>query len=119
MTETLELPNGEEVTPEDVFLYNNYPYRFVPMDHDEYSFKLSPLYWGDSEMDIPFPDEGALAEQWGDDSRGTLPPEEWDQWLRDARRDERFDHAELDAIEAELPTTERGFVASLREKLGL
>ena len=29
MSEALELPNGDEVTPEDVFLYNDYPYRLV------------------------------------------------------------------------------------------
>jgi hypothetical protein len=28
--ETLTLPDGSVVTPEDVFLYNDYPYRFVP-----------------------------------------------------------------------------------------
>ena len=119
MTETLELPNGEEVTPEDVFLYNNYPYRFAPVDDDRYAFKLSPLYWGDSDMDVPFPNEDALAEQWGDGSRGRLSSEEWERWLREARRDERFDDAELDAIAAELPTAERGIVASLRDALGL
>ncbi|WP_323191106.1 hypothetical protein [Halostella sp. PRR32] len=119
MTETLELPNGEEVTPEDVFLYNNYPYRFVPETDEGDAFKLSPLYWGDSEMDVPFPDEDALTEQWGDGSRGTLSTEEWEQWLRDARRDERFGEAELDAIEDELSTTERGIVTALRDALGL
>lgn len=32
--ETLELPTGETVTPEDVFLYNGYPSRFVPVGAD-------------------------------------------------------------------------------------
>ena len=36
MADTLELPNGDEVTPEDVFLYNDYPYRLVWLDDDEY-----------------------------------------------------------------------------------
>lgn len=119
MPETLELPNGEEVTPEDVFLYNGYPYRYVPVSDDRYDFKLSPLYWGGGDMDVPFRDADALAEQWGDDSRGLLSPEEWRRWLSEARHDERFGEAELDALAEELPTGDRGVVAALRDRLGL
>ncbi|GGM59545.1 hypothetical protein J2752_001670 [Halarchaeum rubridurum] len=101
MTERLALPTGETVTPEDVFCYGGYPYRFRPLPGDEYAFALSPLYWGQSDMDVPFPDEAALAEQW-EDSRGVLTTEEWRAWLADARDDERFGDDELDAIAAEL-----------------
>ena len=118
MSETLELPNGEVVTPDDVFLYNDYPYRFSPLDHDEYDFKLVPLYWGESDMDVPFPDEAALAEQWDEDSRGTLPPVEWEGWLRTARRDDRFGSDEVDALARELPTGDDGFLSALRDVLG-
>ncbi|NHN49147.1 hypothetical protein G9464_16325 [Halostella sp. JP-L12] len=134
MPETLELPNGEVVTPEDVFLFNDYPYRFAPLDtgeqdssiprtgaenHEEYDFKLVPLYWGGSDMDVPFPDEEALAEQWGEDSRGTLPPAEWEAWLRSARKDERFGDDEVDALARELPTGDDGVLAAIRDALGL
>ena len=136
MPETLELPDGEVVTPDDVFLYNDYPYRFAPLttdersssssrtpseNHDEYDFKLVPLYWGESDMDVPFPDEAALAEQWGGDSRGTLSPAEWEDWLRDARRDDRFGDDEVDALARELPTGDDGggFLSSVRDALGL
>lgn len=119
MPETLELPNGEVVTPDDVFLYNDYPYRFAPLDHDEYDFKLVPLYWGGSDMDVPFPDEAALAEQWGADSRGTLPSVEWEDWLRTARRDDRFGGDEVDALARELPTgDDGGLLSALRDALG-
>ena len=118
--ETLDLPNGETVTTDDVFLYNDYPYRFVPLDHHEYAFKLAPLYWGNSDMDVPFPDRAALEEQWGPQSRGNLTPEEWVEWLREAREDDRFDDAEVDALARELPTPGGdGLVASIRRKLGL
>jgi hypothetical protein len=117
---TLELPNGETVTPDEVFLYNGYPYRFVPLDHHEYEFKLAPLYWGDSDMDVPFPDREALDEQWGAESRGTLAPEEWEAWLREARHDDRFGDDEVDALARELPTPGGdGLVASIRRALGL
>ncbi|WP_262178278.1 hypothetical protein [Haloarcula laminariae] len=104
MPDTLELPTGEEVTPEDVFLYNDYPYRLVWLDGDEYAFELSPLYWGDSGMDIPFHDREALVDQWEPESRGLLTEAEWADWLDDASDDPRFDDDELAALAAELPT---------------
>jgi hypothetical protein len=118
MPETLDLPNGDVVTPDTVFLYNNYPYRFEPLDGEQYAFKLVPLYWGGGDMDVPFPDEAALADQWGDDCRGTMTAEEWDEWLRKARGDERFGNDELDALQRELPVSDRGLVASIRDALG-
>jgi hypothetical protein len=131
MPETLELPNGEVVTPENVFLYDEYPYRFVPRD-DEYEFALTPLHWGGGEMDVPFPDRDALGGQWGPNSRGTLSAEEWRAWLADARDDDRFGDDEVDALAAELPTgdgvrsseggllaSEDGLLRSLRRRLGL
>ena len=119
MPETLELPNGDVVTPETIFLYNNYPYRFEPLDDEEYAFKLVPLYWGNSDLDVPFPDEDALAGQWDEDCRGVLTAEEWEAWLREARGDERFGDDELDALRRELPTGDRGLIASIRDALGL
>ena len=104
MADTLELPNGDEVTPEDVFLYNDYPYRLVWLDSDEYAFELSPLYWGDSGMDIPCHDREALVDQWEPESRGLLSEEEWTGWLDDASDDPRFDREELTELAAELPT---------------
>jgi hypothetical protein len=117
MSETLRLPNGDEVTPEDVFLFNDYPYRYVPLDDTEFAFKLAPLYWGGSDMDVPFPERSDLVEQWGDDSRGTLTAEEWEAWLRQARSDPRFGEDELDALARELPTDD-GLLASLWRRLG-
>ena len=121
--EPLQLPNGEVVTPEDVFLYENYPYRVQFPDRDEfadenpdYEFFLSPLYWGGGEMDIPFRDREALVEQWGSESRGTLTELEWEQWLREARHDDRFGDEELDALARELPVS-RGLVARIRDVL--
>ena len=104
MTDTLELPNGDEVTPEDVFLYNDYPYRLVWLDGDEHTFELSPLYWGDSGMDIPFRDREALVDQWEPESKGLLTDGAWADWLDDASDDPRFDHQELTELAAELPT---------------
>lgn len=118
MAETLELPNGETVTPGDVFLYNGYPYRFVPLADEEYAFALSPLYWGGGEMDVPFRDRTALVDQWGPDSRGTLADEEWEAWLREARHDDRFDEAELDAIAREVGVRS-GLLDRLRRTFGL
>ena len=136
---TLELPNGEVVTPEDVFLYENYPYRVqFPDDgtaageggagHEEnaeseerggdYEFFLSPLFWGGGEMDVPFRDREALVDQWGSESRGTLTEMEWEQWLREARHDDRFGDEELDALARELPVS-RGLVARIRDVLRL
>ncbi|MFC4553436.1 MULTISPECIES: hypothetical protein [Halorussus] len=117
MSETLELPNSDVVTPDDVFLYNEYPYRVSFVDDETYEFELSPLYWGGGEMDVPFRDRDALYEQWGEGSRGVLTPNEWEQWLREARRDDRFGDDELDALARELPT-EDGFVARIRRTLG-
>ncbi|NHN60987.1 MULTISPECIES: hypothetical protein [Halorussus] len=126
MTRTLELPNGETVAPDDVFLYNNYPYRVEfpggdepPGEDAEYEFWLSPLHWGGGEMDIPFRDREALVEQWGQESRGTLTAEEWDDWLTEARHDGRFGDDELDALARELPTSGGGgLMARIRRALG-
>lgn len=119
MTETLELPNGETVTPEDVFLHDGYPYRYVPLE-GEYAFALSPVYWGGGGMDVPFRDREALVSQWGEDSRGTLADAEWEAWLRDARGDDRFGEEELDAVARELGVeTGTGLATRLRRALGL
>lgn len=121
MTETLDLPNGETVTPGDVILYNDYPYRFSPVEEEAVAFELVPLYWGDSELDIPFRSHADFADQWEEGSRGTLTPEEWDDWLIEKRHDDRFGDEELDALRAELPAPDRpdGIVASIRRTLGL
>jgi hypothetical protein len=121
MARTLTLPNGESVTPEEVFLYNDYPYRVRFPDGDaDYEFELSPLYWGGGEMDIPFRDREALIEQWGPDSRGTLTDEEWEAWLREARHDDRFGDDELDALARELSVSGGGgLVGRLRDALSL
>ena len=117
MTDTLKLPDGSVVSPDDVFLYNDYPYRYVPVDGDGVesetggdhppgetpAFYLSPLYWGGGEMDVPFDDREALADQWEPSESGVLGPDEWASWLADARGDDRFDEAELDAVARELP----------------
>lgn len=118
MPPTLELPDGAVVTPDDVFLYNDYPYRFRPLDREGVAFVLTPLYWGGGDMDIPFPDRAALVDQWGPGSHGDVSEEEWAAWLRRARRDERFTDAELDAIERELEGTD-GLLAAIRRRLGL
>lgn len=99
---TLSLPSGEMVDTETVFSFNGYPYRFVPLDHPEYAFKLVPLYWGGGDMDVPFEDHDELVEQWGGESRGVLTDEEWRDWLIEARADDRFGDDELDAVEREL-----------------
>lgn len=117
MSEQLELPNGELVTPDDVILYNDYPYRVAFVDDDEFEFKLAPLYWGGSGMDIPFEDRSALADQWGPDSEGTMTDAEWRSWLASARRDDRFDDEELDAIAAEV--LDESLLERLRRALGL
>ncbi|NEU58800.1 hypothetical protein [Halorussus sp. MSC15.2] len=125
MTRTLELPNGDTVTSDDVFLYNDYPYRVVfpgddesPNEDAKYEFWLSPLHWGGGEMDIPFREREALVEQWGPESRGTLTESEWEGWLREARGDDRFGDDELDALARELPTSDSGLVTRLRRTLG-
>lgn len=118
MAHELTLPNGETVTEGDVILHDNYPYRVVFPDDDEYELELSPLYWGDSGMDVPFRTRDALVEQWASDSRGTQTRDEWEQWLREARHDDRFGDAELEELARELPTTS-GPVARLRRLLRL
>jgi hypothetical protein len=123
MTETLELPDGTVVTPDDVFLYSGYPYRFRPRE-DEYAFELVPLYWGDSDLDVPFTDRSALVDQWDDASQGPLSASEWEQWLASAREDDRYDDAEVDALARELPVDtdstgdDDGLVARVRRVLG-
>jgi hypothetical protein len=126
MTERLELPNGDVVTPGEVFLYEGYPYRFVPRSDDRYEFVLSPLYWGESELDVPFSGRDALVDQWSEESRGTLSPEEWAAWIEQARGDDRFDDTEIDALARELPVDgppggddDGGLLARLRRLLGL
>ncbi|WP_134668583.1 hypothetical protein [Halorussus marinus] len=125
MDRTLELPNGETVAPDDVFLYNNYPYRVAFPDEADYEFALSPLHWGGGEMDVPFRDRTALVEQWGPDSRGTLSPDEWEQWLEEARHNDRIGDGEVDALARELPVSggdsarDGGLVGRLRRALGL
>ena len=126
MARTLELPNGDVVSPADVFCYNDYPYRLVWLDDDTHEFALSPLYWGDSGMDIPFRDREALVDQWETDSQGRMTGEEWAAWLDAATTDHRFDDEEVASLAAELPTewtpddsdsdTDSG---GLRDRLGL
>jgi hypothetical protein len=116
MTRTLTLPNGETVTEDDIILYNGYPYRIRFVDDDRYKFELSPLYWGNSGMDIPFSDREALVDQWEADSRGTLTSTEWKQWLREARHNPQFTDAEIDEIARALPTTS-GLLERLRRIL--
>lgn len=121
MSDTLELPTGETVTPDDVWLYGGYPYRYRPRD-DASAFELVPLYWGDSDLDIPFEDREALVDQWDADSRGPLTDAEWERWLAAAREDERYEAAELDALADELPVDDGdagGLFARLRRALGL
>ena len=120
--QTLELPSGETVTPEDTFMYEGYPYRFRPAgDGETAAFYLTPLYWGGGEMDVPFPDRDHLAEQWGPESRGTLTEAEWADWLTEARTDDRFDEEELAAVEREVlgGLGSSGILSALRRRLGL
>ena len=112
MTRTLTLPNGEDVTEEDIILYNGYPYRVRFVNDEKYEFELSPLYWGDSGMDVPFADREALVDQWESSSRGILTDSEWKLWLREARHDPHFTDTELNEIARELPMT-----TSLLERL--
>ncbi|MFC6975728.1 hypothetical protein ACFQL1_15370 [Halomicroarcula sp. GCM10025709] len=86
----------------------------------------SPLYWGDSGMDIPFQDREALVDQWGTDSRGLLTDEEWAGWIEDAREDDRFGEQEVAELARELPgdraagaDTSDGGGGGLRDILGL
>ena len=110
MKRRLELPNGDVVEPDDVLLHDGYPYRYVPSEDGEYAFVFSPLHWGDSGMDIPFRDRDALVAQWSDDSRGTLTPNEWDDWLEDARDEDWIDAEEAAALARELPVDVPGGV---------
>lgn len=119
MAETLELPTGETVSPEQAFLFEGYPFRFRPVDDGE-GFELSPLYWGGGQMDQRFESRTELVERWAEDpdSRGLLTDDEWRAWIDDARDDDRFVAEELDAIERELGLA-RGPLARLRGLLGL
>lgn len=117
MTTTLELPNEETVTPDDVFLYGGYPYRFVPREE---GFLFRPLYWGGGDMDVPFRDREALVEQWGPESEGLMTDAGWRDWLASARGDDRFGAEELDAIEQEvLGEGNTGLVTRMQRLLGL
>jgi len=117
MPETLELPTGETVTPDEPFLFEGYPFRFRPADE---GFELSPLYWGGGQMDQRFESRAELVDRWTDDpdTRGVLTDAEWRAWLDDARGDDRFVTEELDAIERELGLA-TGPLARLRAVLGL
>jgi hypothetical protein len=125
MSQTLELPNGDVVSPDDVFCYNDYPYRLVWLDDDTHEFALSPLYWGDSGMDIPFRDREALVDQWEVDSQGRMTAEEWADWLDDATADPRYSDDEVTSLAAELPTEwdpedeDSDSGGGLRDRLGL
>jgi hypothetical protein len=114
--ETLELPTGETVTPDDVFLFGGYPYRFEPR---EAGFVLSPLYWGGGDMDLPFRDREELAFRWGEDGEasGPLSEAEWAAWLENARDDDRFGDEELDALARELGVAEPDADGSLLSRL--
>lgn len=119
--ETLELPTGERVTPDDVFLFDGYPYRFVPREE---GFVLSPLHWGGGDMDLPFGGPEELSFRWDDGETaepappyegsvedypdGTMADAEWAAWLDAARDDDRFGEAELDAVARELGVADGG-----------
>jgi hypothetical protein len=126
VSETLELPSGDVVTPDDVFRDDGYPYRFVPVESDRYAFEPVPLYWGGGDMDVPFTDRRALVDQWEPEASGVPTESEWATRLADARTDDRFDEAELDALERELlgseepdhSATDEGLFATLRGLLG-
>jgi hypothetical protein len=120
MAETLELPTGETVTPEEPFLFEGYPFRFRPVDDDAEGFELSPLYWGGGQMDQRFESRAELVDRWADDpdTRGVLTDAEWRTWIEEARDDDRFVAEELDAIERELGLA-TGPLSRLRSALGL
>jgi hypothetical protein len=121
--ETLELPTGETVTPDDVFLFGGYPYRFEPRAS---GFVLSPLYWGGGDMDLPFRDREELSFRWGEDgeAHGPMSTDEWAAWLETAREDDRFGDEELDVLARELGVAadgeerESSLVSRLRGRLG-
>ncbi|MEZ3117758.1 hypothetical protein RYH80_17715 [Halobaculum sp. MBLA0147] len=103
MAETLELPDGSVVGVDEVFLYNGYPYRFVPVEGDgEPAFLLSPLYWGGGDMDVPFADREALSDQWEPGESGRLDETGWRDWLAEAREDDTLGDAEVEALATEL-----------------
>lgn len=118
MSSTLTLPNGETVAPGEIILYEGYPYRYIA-DADEAAFILSPLFWGDSPLDVPFSSRQALVDQWTEASRGTLTEAEWEAWLTDAREDDQFGEEELLAIADELldASPDRGLLARLHRLL--
>lgn len=120
MSSTLTLPNGETVEPGEVILYEGFPYRYVA-DADDAAFLLSPLFWGDSPLDVPFSSRQALVDQWTEASRGTLTEAEWEDWLADAREDDRFGEEELVFIADELldEPPNRGLLARLRRLITL
>lgn len=95
----LRLPNGDTITPGDIILFEGYPYRYVDA---EGGFTLSPLYWGDSDLDLWFDSVTELDSRWGSRSRGVLTEPEWRIWLSEARDSPRFSTAELDYIEGEV-----------------
>lgn len=103
MAETLELPDGSVVGVDEVFLYNGFPYRFVPVEGDgEPAFLLSPLYWGGGDMDVPFTDREALCDQWEPGESGRLDEAGWRDWLAEAREDDTLGDAEVEALAAEI-----------------
>ena len=120
----LELPNGETIEPGEVILFEGYAYRYEGpadagagdgngRDRDPEGFRLAPIHWGDSDLDLRFSGPADLRDRWGPDSRGRLTADEWRAWLEDARTDPGFVDAELDAIEsAVLP--DRGPLYRLR-----
>lgn len=113
MTE-IELPNGDVVEPGDVILFEGYPYR---VDRND-AIVLSPVYWGESALDLSYKDAAELSAEWSDESEGLLTESEWQAWLADARRDDRFGDDELDAVaDAVLEST--GLVDRLRSVFGL
>lgn len=116
MSDTLELPTGETVTPDELFLYGGYPYRYRPRD-DADAFDLVPLYWGDSDLDVPFEDRAALVDRWDAESGGVLTDAEWERWLAEAREDERYADDEVAALARELPVDAPEGSGGLLERL--
>lgn len=118
MAVRLELPNGDVIEPGEVILFEGYAYRYVRTPDAEHAFKLVPIHWGESMLDLPFDSADALADRWGPESRGALSASEWEDWLAEARRDPQFDAEELDAI-ADAVLERPGIVGRLRRRLGL